>query len=153
MATIARKSTDAEHIEGLLTLQHDLFGRLDDLSRRQAAFIRSDDTDRLLSLLGERQNLIDRIAQTNQQLEPYKARWELMLGEMPLGNRDRVRQKLDAVAVLAGAIAQRDDADRRELQQRRDATASELAKVSRARGAVAAYGGAAAGARFQDREA
>lgn len=142
-------------VEGLLIKQHELFDRLDALSQRQATLIRADETDRLLHLLGERQEVIDQIASTNAGLEPYKARWEAFMQELPVPNRERVRKRLDAVAHLAGVIAQRDETDRRELQQRRDAMAGELSRISNARGAMAAYGavGAGAGAKFQDREA
>lgn len=141
-------------VETLLTRQQELFGRLDALSQRQGALIQSDETDRLLRLLTERQDIIDEIAKTNSELEPYRGRWDAFLGELPAASRDRVKVRLDAVAHLAGTIAQRDEADRRELQSRRDAMVTELSKVATGRGAMAAYGPAAAdGARFQDREA
>ncbi len=145
-------------VEGLLTRQQELFGLLDSLSQKQALLIRADETDRLLHLLGERQDIIDQIARTNAELEPYRGRWEAFLDELPSASRERVKVRLDAVAQLAGTIAQRDEVDRRELQQRRDAMAMEMTKVAVGRGAMAAYGaGVGAGidreAKFQDREA
>ena len=154
-ANAGEKDGGAARVEGLLTRQHELFGQLDSLSQRQANFIQADETDRLLGLLGERQDVIEQIAKTNAQLEPYRARWDAFLKELPEANRDRVKTRLDAVAHLAGVIAQRDETDRRELQHRRDAMAVELARVAQGRGAVAAYG-SGVGAdepRFQDREA
>jgi hypothetical protein len=148
------KANKAASVEGLLLCQEELFGRLDALSRRQATLIQADDTDHLLHLLGERQVIIDQIAQTNATLEPFRVRWDAFLQELPQINRDRVKTRLEAVATLAGAIAQRDEIDRRELQSRRDAMANELTKVASGRGAVAAYGSRATGSpRFQDREA
>lgn len=142
-------------VETLLTRQQELFGRLDSLSQKQAQLIQSDETGRLLRLLNERQDIIDQIARTNTELEPYRGRWESFLGELPIDRRQRVKVRLDAVAQLAGVIAQRDEVDRRDLQTRRDAMALELSKVATARGAVAAYGPAkdSPSARFQDREA
>lgn len=142
-------------VETLLTRQHELFGRLDSLSQKQSQLIACDETDRLLRLLNERQDIIDQIAKTNSELEPYRGRWDAFLGELPADRRERVKVRLDAVAQLAGVIAQRDEADRRELQTRRDAMAMELSRVATGRGAVAAYGPAkdSASARFQDREA
>jgi hypothetical protein len=145
----------AKRVESLLIEQHELFDRLDALSQRQASLIRADETDRLLRLLSERQGVIDQIAGTNAQLEPYRGRWEAFLDELPVPNRERVRKRLDAVAHLAGVIAQRDESDRLELERRRDAMAVELAKISNGRGAMAAYGGTRghASPQFQDREA
>jgi uncharacterized protein YhaN len=150
-----KSETGAACVESLLIKQHELFDRLDALSQRQATLIRADETDRLLHLLGERQEVIDQIAKTNAGLEPYKARWEAFMQELPLPNRERVRKRLDAVAHLADVIAQRDETDRRELQQRRDAMAGELSKISNARGAMAAYGngGVMTAPKYQDREA
>jgi hypothetical protein len=145
----------AASVETLLVRQEELFGRLDALSRKQSDLIQADETDRLLRLLTERQTVIDQIAETNAVLEPFRARWDAFLDELPEVHRQRVRTRLDAVAQLAGMIAQRDEHDRRELQARRDAMAQELTKVASGRGAVAAYGGATSGdgPRYQDREA
>lgn len=142
-------------VEGLLDAQHDLFDRLDALSQRQATLIRADETDRLLHLLGERQQVIDQIASTNAKLEPYRGRWEAFMDELPAISRERVRKRLDAVAKLADQIAQRDESDRKELQLRRDAIAGELTKVDNGRGAMAAYRARpmTVAPKFQDREA
>jgi hypothetical protein len=148
-------SDKAANVENLLVRQEELFGRLDALSRKQADLISADETDNLLRLLTERQVVIDQIAETNIILEPFRVRWDAFLADLPEINRQRVRTRLDAVAQLAGAIAQRDEHDRRKLQSRRDAMAVELTKVASGRGAVAAYGGSRAGdgPRYQDREA
>ena len=59
-------------VAGALTLQLDLYRRLDALSRRQGVLIEDDDTDGLLTVLGERQVVVDRItaigARLNQEL-------------------------------------------------------------------------------------
>lgn len=146
---------DGASVESLLTRQQELFDRLDTLSRRQAGLIQSDETDRLLGLLNERQDIIERIALTNTELEPYRGRWDAFLKELTEASRDRVKVRLEAVAQLAGTIALRDEADRRELQSRRDAMVTELSKMATGRGALAAYGEGPelSTSRFQDREA
>lgn len=89
----------------------------------------------------------------NSLLEPYRPRWAALLASLPEAERDRVNRRLDALSELAGRIAERDETDRRRLEQRRDAVASELKNIDRGRGAVAAYGPGTPSARFQDREA
>ena len=103
----------------------------------------------------QRQRLIDGVSELNALLEPFRARWGELMDGLPGEMRDRVRQRVDVLASLAARIAQRDEADRRALERKRDAVAHELAGMNRGRGALAAYGArkAGAGPRFQDREA
>ncbi len=142
-----------ERVEELLELQRQLFERLADLSDRQGALIDRDDSVGLLELLGQRQRLVDGIAELNATLEPFRARWSAVLASLPEPERDRVNKRLEALSELAGRIAERDEADRIRLQLRRDAVAAELNQISRGRGAVAAYGGGSPPAQFQDRHA
>lgn len=144
------------HLELLLEQQQGLFTRLDDLSRRQAGLIESDQTDRLLELLAERQVLVDQIATVNASLEPWRARWSTFINELDAGIRERVRLRVEAVSALAQCVAERDEHDRRLLEGRKEAVSVELGHVSRGRGAIAAYGTGSpreAMPRFQDREA
>ena len=142
-----------ERVEELLEMQRQLFERLGALGDRQGALIDSDDSAGLLELLAQRQRLVDGIGELNATLEPFRARWSAVLGSLPEAERERVNRRLDALSELAARIAERDEADRARLEKRRDAVATELTQVSRGRGAVAAYGGGQAAARFQDREA
>lgn len=151
----AAGGTAGGRIEALLGRQQALFDRLDALGQRQSELIEGDEADGLLELLSERQRLIDGIAEVSGLLEPFKSRWAAVMEELPGAQRERVRRRLDALAGLTARIAQRDEADRQNLERRRDAVAMELAQVSRGRGALAAYGGGrpVSGAKFQDREA
>ncbi|MCZ7632601.1 MAG: hypothetical protein M5U20_03850 [Phycisphaerales bacterium] len=71
-----------------------------------------------------------------------------------MNRRDEVRERLNALAELAAAIAARDDADRQVLEERRTAIAGEVTTLRRARGAAEAYATPepAAAPRFQDVE-
>jgi hypothetical protein len=140
----------------LLESQTALYGQLDALSERQRAVIEDDDADRLLSILGERQTIVDRIAMTNRDLEPVRVAWERLLERVRPECRSDVARRLEGLSVLAGRIAQRDDEDRRKLESRRNAIAGELASMNTSRRAVSAYGRPAAppaSPRFQDRQA
>ena len=145
---------DVERVDSLLEEQEQLFAQLDSLGEQQTRLVEDDDAEGLLTLLAERQRLIDSIAANNEILSPYRARWGAFLGELADPERDRLRRRVDIVAELAGRIAVRDESHRQLLELRRTRVATELTKVGRARGAVAAYGQAAgATPRFQDREA
>lgn len=140
----------------LLESQTSLYGQLDALSDRQRAIIEEDDADRLLSVLGERQTIVDRIAMTNRDLEPVRSVWERILERVRSDWRADVAKRLDGLSVLAGRIARRDDEDRQKLAARRNAIAGELASMTTTKRAVSAYGQASPdsrAARFQDRQA
>jgi hypothetical protein len=144
---------DAWELERLLETQQELFTKLESMSQRQSTLIESQETDQLLEVLAERQCVIDRIAENSAALEPFRASWNAVLGGLDEIGKVRVRRRLDMLSALAERIAQRDEADRRLLEERRDAVAGELMQVNRGRGAMAAYREAESGPRMQDRHA
>lgn len=150
-----RLGTDWERrLLGLLDEQLMLYERLDELSRRQSELIEQEETDRLLSLLGERQGVIDRIEALDASMRPFRDSWDRLVSPLPESRRVVIRERLDRLTALVGEIAKRDEADRLRLEQRRDAVGDELAGLSRGAGAISAYGGGgqSRGPRFQDTE-
>jgi hypothetical protein len=153
-ATADLGSSRTERVGRALARQLDLYRRLDSLSRRQGVLIDDDDTDGLLTVLGERQAIVDEIAAIGASLEPIRHRWEAFLQGLPASTREHMRSLVDALAEVAGVVAGRDEADRGRLELRRTAVGRELASVARGRSAVVAYGGPGAPVPFfQDREA
>jgi hypothetical protein len=150
---MADAHTEAREVEILLQRQQELFSQLDAMSQRQSALIEAQDTDQLLSVLAERQAVIERIAETSARLEPYRASWDAVMRGLDEPGRARVRRRIDVLSDLAERVAKRDEADRAMLEERRDAVAGEITQINRGRGAVAAYGGKPQGPRMQDREA
>ncbi len=144
----------ASRIVEALDRQLALFRRLDTLSRRQRDVVNAGDTDQLLGVLGERQEVIEQLERLGEQLRPVRRGWDSMLERLPTNRRAEVRERLDALAELAAAIASRDEADRRVLEERRGAIAGEVNTLGRARGAAGAYAAPepAATPRFQDVE-
>lgn len=66
-------SADPEALRTLLELlekQRGLFARLRELSERQTALVNDAAADALLTLLAERQSLIDELMAANEALEP-----------------------------------------------------------------------------------
>ncbi|MEM1424863.1 MAG: flagellar export chaperone FlgN, partial [Planctomycetota bacterium] len=139
----------------ILDEQIGLYRTLADLSERQSAIIASGETDDLLSLLGQRQTLVERVTALNTDLEPFTARWNELSSRLPQARKDEVRDRLDTLEGLVSKIAKRDDQDRRALEQRRDAVSTELKGDTQRRGAMNAYAASAQQAhvpRYQDRE-
>lgn len=136
-----------------LVRQLEFYQRLDTLSARQSELISDDNTDGLLAILGERQALIDRITEIGARLEPVRAAWEAFLLGLPGPTREQIGTLVDALGALAGRVAERDEADRRRLEERRAVVGAELTTIGRGRSALAAYGGRPLRAPvFQDRE-
>ncbi|HMN41212.1 MAG TPA: flagellar export chaperone FlgN [Phycisphaerales bacterium] len=137
----------------LLDEQCELCVGLDSLSARQTQAVGIGDTDALLRILGQRQTIIDRVAEIGGALEPFRDRKDALLGRLGPAQREGIVQRVGKIAALVESVRARDDADRITLERMRSNVADELANLSRVKGAAAAYAahGAGAGARFQDR--
>ncbi len=158
---MARDRTDGDgpawsaRLGRVLEVLHGRYAALRGLCDRQAALVEQDDPWPLLALLGERQAIVDQIARANRELEPLKRDWAAGAPALPVALREQIRNRIDAIAVLASEVAQRDEADQARLARRRDEVAERLVEIGRGRGAVAAYqrGGGGTGPSFQDTEA
>jgi len=143
----------AARVERLLEEQSRLVDELDELGERQRSLIESGDAQGLLTLLGTRQELTDRIRALAQEMEPFRARWDELLASFSDERRERIRSGVAALAERIHASAVRDEQDRQRLERQRDVVSNELAGVSKARGAMAAYANTRHGSpRYQDRE-
>lgn len=141
-------------LERLLAEQRDLCARLDELSREQSEIVRQSDADALLKVLAERQSIVDRVSELNEQLQPFRARWEEFLAALDGPCRGRVERLVEELAALVAGVTGRDETDRAVLERRRSALSDEIKTVSRGQGAVAAYSARAGerGPRYQDTE-
>lgn len=136
--------------------QADLYTQLDNLGQQQSKQIADSDTNALLNTLARRQNVIDRIAERNTEVEPFAADWPALLSKLPDDERTTLRSRIDRLDNLVATIAARDEQDRLVLEQRRNKISSELNSVSKQRSAVNAYTKAPANnvpaPRYQDRQ-
>lgn len=126
---------------------------LDGLSAGQSGVVRSGDTDGLLVILAQRQTLIDELGRLNDEIEPFRRRWELYVARLSAEERARLEAMVAELTSLIGQIGERDDADKVALEGQRSALAAEINGVRSAKGAVAAYGRrpGEGGAMYQDR--
>ena len=143
----------ARRMAGLVRDQRALCVELESLSRVQSTMVEGGDTDGVLEILGQRQQVIDRMTRLNEDLAPMREQRERLLATMANAERDTVRACIEEINELVELVRGRDEQDREAMERRRAGIAGEISGVSRARGAVAAYSGATApsGARFQDR--
>lgn len=148
------RPVDVLKLVQLLTQQRDLYQQLKALSDQQATLIHEGQTDHLLSLLAQRQRLVDALTRLNQDLtEKRRAIPDLQEALEPL-QRERIHKIMDEVDGLLHAIIEQDDRDRRELEAARGHVGAQLNQVHRGGAAAHAYRGepAATSARFTDRQ-
>jgi hypothetical protein len=97
--------------------------------------------------------VIDRMTRLNGDLAPLREEREGLLAALDQQVREHVRACIGEITELVECVRERDEQDRQAMEGRRSTIAGEISGVTRARGAVAAYGGqpGAGGPRFQDR--
>jgi hypothetical protein len=137
----------------LLTQQCDLYRRLNDLSSQQSSLIADGAAEQLLSVLAQRQGLVDSLTQINDKLAVCRQRWADISKSLNQPQRDHLNGLLEQVQSLLQSIIAQDDKDRQQLQLAQQQVGTELKQVARAGAAVTAYRAAppAAVARFTDR--
>lgn len=161
MATHQASSPGPSHaklavIRRLLEEQKSLLGQLDALSLRQEDLIDDPDSKRLVSLMRDRQAVIDRFAEVSRRVGEVRPEIDAVVGTLMPASSDVVEIKhlLQAVGDLAAAIQDRDAKHQSRMEKRRDQLVSELAGIGNKSRAVSAYGSRKAIApRYQDQDA
>lgn len=135
----------------LVEEMRELYGQLDALSQRQCEIIDRENHEPLLTLLEERQQLIDRLIGLKRRVDPVRKRWEAEGGG---SDGSPVTESLRGIARIVAAIGERDAMAASALEEHRRLLQRELAELGRGRAAFGMYGGGdqAAGPRFQDVE-
>lgn len=143
----------ATHLERKLRLAEELFEQLGAAGRKQRELVESGDAVGVLDLLKQRQDLIARISDLSEAVEPFRTRWAEVGPQLDAERRGLIQARLDSLTDAAGRIARQDEEDRRTLETKRDELARELAGVDSAKAAVSAYAEPKpVRPRFQDRE-
>ncbi len=131
-----------------------LYRTLSELADRQSGAISKGDTDALLSLLGQRQNYVERITALNEDLTPFTSRWDELSQKLPESRKHALRERIDELETLAKSIAKSDERDRVILEKQRDDVSGQLGGVTQQRSAANAYANGALHThvpRYQDR--
>ncbi len=140
-----------ELLGSLIDEMRELYGQLDALSQRQCELIDCENHDSLLTLLEERQQLINRLVGLKRRADPLRERWEAEGG----GSDDSpIKERLRGIARIVTAVEERDALAVRTLEGHRRLMQKELAELGRGRAAVGLYGVSdqLSGPKFQDVE-
>ncbi|MEM9167005.1 MAG: flagellar export chaperone FlgN [Planctomycetota bacterium] len=154
MTETSTPTDEARAIVGLIQTQAGLYQELEALSERQHAYVQANQTDAVITVLGQRQAVIDRISAVSADLAPFQAGWDRHIEGMPESVRSSVRASLSQVQASLRRISERDEQDKAVMEARRRTVGDQLSDLRRSDQAVQAYvGKSAKGPRFQDRSA
>ena len=143
---------DADSLVDLLEHQRDLADRLEVLAERQRGLIASGDSGLLLSLLADRQEIMDELTAGQDRLREL-AEATAAPGAVAPGGRQRIQGLIDAIAARLNDVVRRDETDRVALEHLRDQTRESIEELGTARKAQRAYAPARSGrSRYADRQ-
>ena len=148
MKTISsrRPGGDVPEVLQLLTRQRDLYKQLEILSQKQAKLVELGQTEALLTVLSERQYLVDSLMELNASLQVYRQRWDAISAQMSQMVKDKVNGLVDEVEKLLTAIMGRDEVTQKKLEEAKAKTGMELNKTRQSQKVMGVYRGTAAAA-------
>ncbi|MBP7933848.1 MAG: flagellar export chaperone FlgN [Phycisphaerae bacterium] len=130
---------DSTTLIALLTEQRSLYSQLGELAGTQRGLITGGEPERLLSVLGERQKLVDRLDALGGRLRPYLEGWKAFRTTMTPADTLRVNRLLGEVNTMLTGILEKDKADAQLLAARKSCTAKAIETVTIGRQVGAAY--------------
>lgn len=116
-------------VEGILESRHDTCRALLELSRSQASLIEADDYSELLAVLGRKQSLIERLAETKRSHEHVWTNWKSVRAELASDSRDRCDELVERTESLLAELVQLEETSTRSLVARREETRVELRRI------------------------
>lgn len=145
---------EANEVFALLEQQRDLYRELKSQSEQQDALIATGATDQLLSLLAQRQRLIDDMGQVSSSLAPYRSRIAVIADQASGDLGEQMRAMVEEVRELLESIIADDEKGKTDLEAARDMVGGQIRQAAGAVAAAGAYGKAvpAASPKFTQRQ-
>lgn len=143
--TIHSSAGEAREVFELLKRQRDLYLELKQQSERQDALIANGETDQLLSLLAQRQKLIDGLGQVASLLAPYRDRIAAIADQAAGGVGEQMRGMVEEVRLLLESIIACDEKGKADLEAARGRIGGQIRQAAGAVAAAGAYGKPALG--------
>lgn len=143
---------EAHEVFALLQQQRDLYRELKSHSEQQDLLIANGETDQLLSLLAQRQRLIDGLGQVSSSLSPYRSRIAAIADQASGDIGEQMRGMVEEVRVLLESIIACDEKGKTDLEAARDKVGGQIRQAAGAVAAAGAYGkpAPAAGPKFTE---
>ncbi len=143
----AMQESEVSALVQLLKEQRVYFSRLRVLADRQKSLVVQDDPQPLLSLLAERQQLVDGLVAVNNRLAPYRSRWTSIYSGLAEPARRHVAELLEESNAALSSILQCDNRDTAMLQAKRQDMVGRLSAFDHGAAATTAYATAGASSR------
>lgn len=142
MANAPSPDQCAAELTRLLTAQVEVCKQILVKSRQQQQLVEERKEDDLLSLLTDKQRLIDKHQSFTAQSAPYRQRWEAGARDQSTPEaRARVEDAYNALREVLDEIIQLEDASRDVLQKQKGEVSLELGKLQKGKLVNKAYGG------------
>src|SRR5438552_1966886 len=119
-------STRETELIKLLGEQRNQYRRLRGLTQRQRTLVLDDNSPALLSLLNDRQRVVDELTSLNARLAPYRREWTQVYDALDPETRQRVKELLEESNALLASVMTADRQDTETLGARRCATAATI---------------------------
>lgn len=144
LTTPQAPADEASDVLSLLLRQRDLYRELKSHSDQQDELIAAGATERLLTLLAQRQKLVDGLGQVSASLSPYRSRIAVIADQASGDVGSQMRGLVEEVRVLLETIIERDEKGKADLSAARDRVGGQIRQASGAVAAAGAYGGGSA---------
>lgn len=123
----------------LLTEQRNQYRRLRGLTQRQRTLVLDEDSPALLSLLNERQRVVEDLTALGARLSPYRREWTRVYDGLDPAMRGQVKELLEESNALLASVMTADRQDTEMLGARRQSAAAGLSATRLTGRASAAY--------------
>lgn len=128
-----------ELVLGLLREQVSLYDELAGYADEQRAVIAEEDTARLLSVLGKRQQLSGRLSDMVERLEPIRKNWDRFRASFNQVQRKEAEGLLGKIRTRLRKLIERDEEDVQLLSSRKQMAAVAMQSTASTHRAMSAY--------------
>jgi hypothetical protein len=135
-----RSATLGKTLGEVLKAQRDLYLQLTALAKQQSQFIAEGASEGLMTVLAARSRIIEQLTPLDQQLRPYKDRWQGVLDGLAAEDRGNVSMLLTQVQQLLADILERDEADRQILVRQKESVGAQISRTVTGNQLNRAYG-------------
>lgn len=152
MPRLSEPSHDAiDALEAVLAEQQDVTAAMASLIEQQESLVASGNAEGLLTLLGRRQELVDRLIASQDRLGEALSAAERALPSAGRERKDRIQAALASIQARLDEVMARDREDQAKLEDGRRKTKRELERMDVMHKAHTAYGrGAGRSNRYAD---
>lgn len=128
----------------LLEQQLAILRQLSDQVEIQTAAVADGETESLLGVLAQRQQVIDRLEKINGDLSPFRNNWDQIWAGLDEAEQTQVSPLVQEVHQLLDQVLAADEKDRKKLEAAKNQVAADLVRLAQSGEATAAYKGAGA---------